>query len=199
MGAYQPKLVEYPRTKYGSQTQHRRFQYSWFDKFRWLEYSPEKDAIFCFPCFIFENKSPLHPAFTTDGFNCWKKVNDGVRCPFLIHVGTPTSPHSNDVQNCEELMKVTGHIDKVLNAQSLEEVQKNRLRLKASIESVRWLSLQACAFRGHDEAPTSSNRELLRQQRSGVSCGCVVVFEHNGEGQVVTELENVEFCQRKAS
>ncbi|KAK1393092.1 zinc finger MYM-type protein 1-like [Heracleum sosnowskyi] len=158
MGAYQPKLVEYPRTKYGSQTQHRRFQYSWFDKFRWLEYSPEKNAVFCFPCFIFENKSPLHPAFTTDGFNYWKRVNDGVRCPFLIHVGTPTSPHSNDVQNCEELMKVTGHIDKVLNAQSLEEVQKNRLRLKASIESVRWLSLQACEFRGHDEAPTSSKR-----------------------------------------
>ncbi|KAK1376652.1 hypothetical protein POM88_032845 [Heracleum sosnowskyi] len=61
-------------------------------------------------------------------------------------------------KNCEELMKVTRHIDKVLNAQSLEEVQKNRLRLKASIASVRWLSLQACAFRGHDEAPTSSNR-----------------------------------------
>ncbi|KAK1362664.1 hypothetical protein POM88_047138 [Heracleum sosnowskyi] len=153
MGVYQPKFVEYPRTKYGSQTQHRRFQYSWFDKFRWLEYSPEKDAVFCFPCFIFENKSPCHAAFTTDGFNCWKRVNDGVRCPFLIHVGTPTSPHSNVVQNCEELMKVTGRIDKVLNAQSLEEVQKNRLKLKASIES-----LQACAFRGHDDAPTSSNR-----------------------------------------
>ncbi|KAL8118034.1 hypothetical protein AgCh_015796 [Apium graveolens] len=28
MGPYQPKLVEYPRTRYGSQTQYRRFQYS---------------------------------------------------------------------------------------------------------------------------------------------------------------------------
>ncbi|KAK1356834.1 hypothetical protein POM88_050090 [Heracleum sosnowskyi] len=40
MGPYQPKLAEYPRTIYGSQTQPRRFQYSWFEKFRWLEYSP---------------------------------------------------------------------------------------------------------------------------------------------------------------
>ena len=43
----------------------------------------------------------------------------------LIHVGLPTSPHRNVVYCVEELMKVTGHIGKVLNAQSLEEVQKN--------------------------------------------------------------------------
>ncbi|KAK1354131.1 zinc finger MYM-type protein 1-like [Heracleum sosnowskyi] len=36
MGPYQPKLAEYPRTIYGSQTQPRRFQYSWFENFRWL-------------------------------------------------------------------------------------------------------------------------------------------------------------------
>lgn len=166
MGPYQPKLIEYPRTRYGSQTQYRRFQYTWFEKFPWLEYSLKKDSIFCFPCFIFENKAPLHPTFTTDGFNCWKRVNDGPRCPLLIHVGGHTSPHSNAVQCCQELMKVTGHIDKVLNAQSLEEVQKNRLRLKTTIESVRWLSLQACPFRGNDESPNSTNRgnfiEMIR-------------------------------------
>ena len=48
MGPYQPKLSEYPRTIYGSQIQPRRFQYSWFEKFPWLEYSPEKNLIFCF-------------------------------------------------------------------------------------------------------------------------------------------------------
>ncbi|KAK1378228.1 TTF-type domain-containing protein [Heracleum sosnowskyi] len=158
MGPYQPKLAEYPRTIYGSQTQPRRFQYSWFENFRWLEYSPKKNSVFCFPCFIFQNKAPLHSALTIDGFNCWKRVNDGIRCPLLTHMGTPNSPHSNAVQCVEELMKVTGHIDKVLNTQSSEEVQKNRLRLKTTIECVRWLSLQACALRGHDESPTSSNR-----------------------------------------
>ena len=48
-----------------------------------------------------------------------------------------------------------------MNSQSLEEVRKNRLRLKATIESVRWLSLQACALRGHDESSTSRNRGNL--------------------------------------
>ncbi|XP_061948260.1 uncharacterized protein LOC133671506 [Populus nigra] len=63
-------------------------------------------------------------------------------------------------------MKVRRHIDKVLNAQTVEEVQKNRLRLMTTIESVRWLSLQACAFRGHDESLASNNRgnflEMIR-------------------------------------
>jgi len=54
----------------------------------------------------------------------------------------------------------------VLNAQTVEEVQKNRLRLMTTIESVRWLNLQACAFRGHDESSASNNRgnflEMIR-------------------------------------
>ena len=69
----------------------------------------------------------------------------------MNHVGGPTSPHNNVVQSVEGLRNVARHIDKVINAQTSEEIQKNRLRLKATIESVRWLSLQACAFRGHDE------------------------------------------------
>jgi hypothetical protein len=76
-----------------------------------------------------------------------------------MHVGSPTSPDNNVVKSAEDLMKVSRHIDKVLNAQTVEEVQKNWLRLTTTIESVRWLSLQACAFRGHDESSASNNRD----------------------------------------
>ncbi|XP_058777057.1 uncharacterized protein LOC131651407 [Vicia villosa] len=42
----------------------------------------------------------------------------------------------------------------------------DRLRLKTSIDTVRWLTLQACAFRGHDETSNSKNQgnflELLK-------------------------------------
>ena len=34
-------------------------------------------------------------------------------------------------------MKVSRHIDKVLNTQTIEKVQKNQLRLTTTIESVR--------------------------------------------------------------
>ncbi|XP_057492457.1 uncharacterized protein LOC130778066 [Actinidia eriantha] len=98
-----------------------------------------------------------HPTFVSDGFRNWKRVNDGTRCILLNHVGGPTLPHNNAVQSVEGLRNVARHIDKVINAQTSEEIQKNMLRLKATIESVRWLSLQACTFRGHDESLDSNN------------------------------------------
>ena len=161
MGPCQPQLHkdQYPPTQFGSQ--RRRFQASWFNTFTWLEYSVSKDAAFCFPCFLFEKDTSTQHAFTIDGFRSWKRVNDNQRCSFLVHVGGPNSPHNKAVKSLEGLQNVTRHIDKVMNSQSLEEVRKNSLRLKATIESVRWLSLQACALRGHDESSTSRNRGNL--------------------------------------
>ncbi|XP_026440703.1 uncharacterized protein LOC113339683 [Papaver somniferum] len=47
-----------------------------------------------------------------------------------------------------------------------EDVKRNSLRLKATIECLMWLALQQCAFRGHDESKSSRNRgnfiELLK-------------------------------------
>jgi hypothetical protein len=77
---------------------------------------------------------PHHLTFTIEGFRSWKRVNDGVKCALLMHMGSPTSPHNNVVKSAEDLMKVSRHIDKVLNAKTIEEVQTNRLRLMTTIE-----------------------------------------------------------------
>ncbi|XP_047309415.1 zinc finger MYM-type protein 1-like [Impatiens glandulifera] len=189
MGPYQPKLDEYPRTKFGSQTQYCRFQYSWFEKFPWLKYSSSKDLIFCFSCFLFQKKSPINPSFTIDGFNNWKRVNDGVKCPLLIHVGGPTSSHSNSVKCVEDLMKVSGHIDNILNAQSLDEVQKNRLRLKTTIESIRWLSLQACAFRVLEKAPRNATYTSPTIQKE-----ILHIFANKVRKKIREEIGDAKFC-----
>ncbi|KAI5322729.1 hypothetical protein L3X38_031801 [Prunus dulcis] len=55
-------------------------------------------------------------------------------------------------------MKSSEHIEKVIHKQPKDQILKNRLRLKATIESVRWLTFQACAFRDHDESIESMNR-----------------------------------------
>ena len=161
LGAFQPKLHkdQYPHTDYKSQ--HRRFQASWFNSWPWLEYSVSKDAAFCFPCYLFESDTSAQHTFTIDGFRNWKRVNDNERCPLLIHIGGLNSPHRKAVNSLEGLKNVTRHIDKVINRQSLEEVNKNRLRLRATIEAVRYLTLQACALRGHDESSTSRNKGNL--------------------------------------
>ncbi|KAL5774680.1 hypothetical protein ACOSP7_012237 [Xanthoceras sorbifolium] len=167
-GPYQFQLSEYPFSK----SKHpRRFQFWWFEKFHWLEYSPSKDAAFCLPCFLFAKPGGHGPygsnAFTLDGFRNWKKVNDGIRCAFKKHVTEePCSAHNVAVQSCNDLMNQGCHIDKAINRQTSEQIMNNRLRLKSSIDSIRWLTFQGCAFRGHDESLESKNRgnfiELLK-------------------------------------
>ena len=69
----------------------------------------------------------------------------------------PCSPHNNAINCCDNLKNQSQHIDKVIDKQILEEKLNNQLRLKTSIESIRYLAYQGCAFRGHDEGPDSKN------------------------------------------
>ncbi|GAV58545.1 DUF4371 domain-containing protein [Cephalotus follicularis] len=55
-------------------------------------------------------------------------------------------------------MAQSQHIDKVLAKQSSQQVANNRLRLKASVDAVRWLTFQNCPLRGNDESIDSINR-----------------------------------------
>jgi hypothetical protein len=56
----------YPSRKiYGKD---RRFSFIWFHKYQWIEYSVEKDAAYCFYCYLFGKESEK---FITDGCHNW--------------------------------------------------------------------------------------------------------------------------------
>ena len=93
--------------------------------------------------------------------------SNGKNCAFLNHVGEdPCSPHNNAMKYCDDLLNESVHIDKVMNVQSSEQILNNRLWVKTSIDTVRWLTFQGCPFRGHDETLQSKNRgnflEMIR-------------------------------------
>ena len=68
------------------------------------------------------------------------------------------STHRIAHKACLDLMNQSQHIDRVVNNFTSEQIANNRIRLKASIDVVRHLSLQTIAFRGRDESSTSTNR-----------------------------------------
>ncbi|KAG7968215.1 hypothetical protein I3843_08G142400 [Carya illinoinensis] len=79
--------------------------------------------------------------------------------PLIRHVGRDSnSPHKNAIKCCEDLMNQSKHIDKLVEKQVSQAMENNRLQLKTLIESVRWLTFQACAFRGYDESSDSKNQ-----------------------------------------
>ncbi|XP_016173285.1 zinc finger MYM-type protein 1-like [Arachis ipaensis] len=160
VGPNQPILDNYP---FSGDKSHHRFQASWFKLFpSWLEYSIEDDAIYCFSCFLFAKESSINTgsnAFIENGFRNWKKVNNGKECSLLNHIGKgPKSFHHKALKSCDDLMKQSQHIDRLLHKQTSEEIEKNRIRLGTFIDCIRWLTFQGCAYRGHDESQSSSNR-----------------------------------------
>ncbi|XP_072094209.1 uncharacterized protein [Arachis hypogaea] len=151
-GPNQPILDKYP---FSSDTSHRRrFQGSWFELYpSWLEYSIKDDTV--------------QNAFTENDFRNWKKVNSEKDCPLLNHIGKgPNSFHHRATKSCDDLMKQSQHVDTLMKQQTSEETENNRCRLGASIDCIRWLTFQGCAYRGHDESSSSDNRgnfiELLK-------------------------------------
>jgi len=71
-------MVSFPRKNIGGK--NRSFHENYYTQFKWIEYSPSKDAAFCFPCRLFKGNSinggQIDLAYTSKGFKNWK---DSVR------------------------------------------------------------------------------------------------------------------------
>jgi hypothetical protein len=165
-GPYQIIPSQYPKS--GDKNHPRSFQPSWFNLFpSWLEYSRNKNASFCLPCFLF-NKPCGHPTqrvFTIDGFKSWKKVRDGKNCLFLNHIGKDHNSFHRIAERPYKDLKNQSHqhIQNVFENFTYEQITNNRLQLKASIDVVRVLAFQGVVFslRGQDESVDSTNREIF--------------------------------------
>ncbi|XP_016192481.1 zinc finger MYM-type protein 1-like [Arachis ipaensis] len=144
---------------------------SWFELYpSWLEYSIEDDVVYCLPCYLFAMESSINTgsnAFIENGFRNWKKVNSGKDCPLLNHIGKgPNSFYHRATKSCDDLMKQSQHVDTLMKRKTSEKIENHRRRLGVSIDCIRWLTFQGCAYRGHDESLSSDNRgkfiELLK-------------------------------------
>ena len=68
-------IINFPKSIFGRYI--RCFQSDWYDKFAWIEYSVERDSVFCFVCRNFlmmdaKDAKYIEDTFTTQGFNNWK-------------------------------------------------------------------------------------------------------------------------------
>ncbi|CAL5426858.1 unnamed protein product [Camellia sinensis] len=181
---YQPKAPN--NQPFETDKNGRRFLDSWYKLFPdWLEYSPTKNRAFCLPCFLFTKptRRPRSSAFTVEGFSSWKKVNKGKNCPLLSHMGKdPNSSHRVAIKCCCDLTNQAQHIEAIIEKQTSIQIARNRLRLKTSIDVIKWLTFQACAFRGRDERHESNNRgnviELIKLLASYNEDVAAVVLEN---------------------
>jgi hypothetical protein len=90
LGPCRPKMKQnnFPQHECGGM---RRFNRKWFNEFKWLEYSVEKDAAYCFVCYLFKdsNKFAGGDAFIDEG---WRNCN--LKSRLYRHAGAINSAHS---------------------------------------------------------------------------------------------------------
>ncbi|XP_021724721.1 zinc finger MYM-type protein 1-like [Chenopodium quinoa] len=149
----QPKDHAFPQTLFGPKK--RRFNVNWFDTWpTWLEYSVEKDAAFCFICYLFKDGNTAGvDAFVNGGFRRWNR-----RDTIVKHVGGHKSAHNNAVIAMNFFMNQMSSIATALSKQTAKTMSAYRKRLEASIETIKWLLFQGLPFRGHDEKESSLSR-----------------------------------------
>jgi hypothetical protein len=129
----------------------------------WLEYSIGKDVAFCFYCYHFKQQRVENycvNAFTVVGFHRWK---DG--CETIGANGNGID-HNKSRRAYEDYKNQRQSVSHVMNRGGKKMEEKYKVCLLVILGVVRFLLLQALAFRGHDESYTSSNKgnflELLQ-------------------------------------
>ena len=120
-----------------------------------MEYSIAKDATFCFYCYLFKQPKAENygvNAFTVVGFRRWKDGRE------TIGAHGNGIDHNKSRRSYEDYKNQRQSVSHVMNrgGKKMEEEYKGRLLVILGV--VRFLLLQALAFRGHDESSTSSNK-----------------------------------------
>ncbi|XP_012855091.1 PREDICTED: zinc finger MYM-type protein 1-like [Erythranthe guttata] len=146
-GPTRPNMTDYPPRKIGKR--NRSFNNSWYKDNDWLEYSIEKEVVFCLPCYLYYNGTS-NSAFVIEGLRCWNLKNK-----LNTHVGELNSHHRNCVKACANLMKKNQSIESSFVKHSTKAEADYLVRVKASLEAVKFLVRGGIAFRAHNEGENS--------------------------------------------
>ena len=152
-GPAQPVMDKFPSSTFGKQ--NRAFSASLYTSYPFIEYSVIADAIFCFPCRLFESGTNYKDiAFTGKGFKDWKKVREKLD----KHVSTNTHLDCTTRWNAYKVTSHTGSVVAKLSKHHAENVAENWKYAEKMTEILLYLARQGLAFRGHDESADSTNR-----------------------------------------
>ncbi|CAI6372654.1 unnamed protein product [Macrosiphum euphorbiae] len=170
-GPAQPILPAYPMTVFGRQ--NRSFNAKYYNEFKWIEYSIERNAVFCFCCRIFGCSSTDH-VFTKSGFTNWIRLGTKFSKHSKLNAHAATQTHLINLAKMDghNSSKITGNILCQVSNAHKDFVLKNRSYLKTLIDILLYLGRQGIAFRGNIENKDSLNRGNYLE-------ACKLMCEHN--------------------
>ncbi|CAF1461392.1 unnamed protein product [Rotaria sp. Silwood1] len=148
LGPYQPN-IKFPTIN------RRHFCYTWFQLYKWLEFSEMTKRAYCFVCRYAYSEGQSEKGFTVDGYNNWPVAI----AKFNKHQATVSHKYANDLWvNAVKNHKNNNDVAEQLNRQHEKQTSENRLYLQEIIRTVLFLARQGLALRGHREDEESENK-----------------------------------------
>lgn len=152
-----PRLNLFPRQIIYNK--NRSFNSSWYLKYPWIEYSKQKDKIFCYYCRHFAinvNSTSAHDVFIQQGYCDWKRIGDKT----VKHQNSAVHKLSLERYKAFKTSKTTGSVSCQLNNYTQQQVLKNREVLKSLIRMVLFCARQDTGLRGHGSEKLQISNEI---------------------------------------
>ena len=149
----QPQLKSFHKTAIGDR--NCSFATHWYKSYPFIEYSNQKDAVYCFSCRLFPSNSG-HPdnSFATQGCRKWKKIGEKLK----KHAESRSHKESMAKWMAYKQSKSTSTVADQLISQRASNVVANRMYISTIAQVVVLCARQGIALRGHDESSTSTNK-----------------------------------------
>jgi len=174
---HQPLLMSFPKTVFGKQS--RSFSSKYYKEYTWVEYSQNKDAIFCFYCRDFGSGSKYEEVFTKIGFKDWKKISE------KLNKHSKSSYHIFNFAKHQDYKKtkISGNVHTQMSNAYKDEVKNNREYMLMIIDAVIFLAHQGLSFRGYNEDKKSSNQGNFKEL-------CLMLATYNSSIKMETTYFN---------
>ncbi|KAL5506037.1 hypothetical protein EMCRGX_G007603 [Ephydatia muelleri] len=149
----------YPTKQYGGRGRKRAVQKSWLEAYGWLEWPQEANALFCYPCCIFNSKRDNE--WIKGGHSYFKKCTGAEGS--LVKYANSLDHKAAEVCLCniklkKEMELLSALAGPVHASKVALEKMSTREYLKIMLQAVAFLAAGGLAFRGHDESSFSSNK-----------------------------------------
>ena len=144
--------------KYIKDARDRHFCNKWYKHFDWVEYSVERDAVFCFPCRVFGNTHPGATKFTVEGYSHWKHAvgdnTEGLN-KHGISIG------HNAAVNMWISKKRLQNANSVSLMISSDVLERRRYYVRSIAEIVQFLAVNELTFRGDYDLQNQEEKGLF--------------------------------------
>lgn len=159
---HQPSSFKFPKREFGKKAVVKRsFLPHWFQRWPWLHYSEDKDAVFCFVCVKaysekkLDSIGTLESTYISSGYTNWKDAcvkfpnHEMSRC------------HKDAVLKTVTLPATTQNVGELLSSELAKERLERRQCFLKLLSNVRFLSRQGLPLRGAGDESDSNYMQLL--------------------------------------